>query len=64
MQAVRSYQLGQQEDRLEEDIKQLQDRYQRLGGLRDYLNSDEYIEAAAREQLGLRRPEEASQMLI
>jgi cell division protein FtsB len=52
---VRSYQLHQREDRLRAEIQELQARYERLEALRDYLNSDEYIEAAAREQLGLVR---------
>jgi len=53
--AVRSYQLHQREDRLRTEIQELQLRYQRLDALKDYLNSDEFIEAAAREQLGLVR---------
>ena len=53
--AVRSYQLHQREDRLRAEIQELQLRYQRLDALKDYLNSDEFIEAAAREQLGLVR---------
>jgi cell division protein FtsB len=52
---VRSYQLHQREERLRDDINELQVRYERLEALREYLNSDEYIEAAAREQLGLVR---------
>lgn len=52
---VRSYQLHQREDRLHAEIQELQSRYARLQALKDYLNSDEYIEAAAREQLGLVR---------
>ena len=53
--AVRSYQLHQREGRLHSEIRELQIRYERLESLREYLNSDEYIEAAAREQLGLVR---------
>lgn len=52
---VRSYQLHQREERLRAEIQELQLRYERLQALKDYLNSDEYIEAAAREQLGLVR---------
>ena len=52
---VRSYQLHQREDRLHAEIQELQSHYERLQALKDYLNSDEYIEAAAREQLGLVR---------
>jgi cell division protein DivIC len=53
--AVRSYQLHQREGRLHGEIQELQVRYERLEALREYLNSDEYVEAAAREQLGLVR---------
>ena len=55
---VRSYQLHQREDRLRAEIQGLQARYERLEALKEYLNSDEYIEAAPREQLGLVRPGE------
>ena len=50
---VRAYRLHQREDRLRGEARELQARYDRLQDLKDYLNSDEYIEAAAREQLGL-----------
>lgn len=50
---VRSYQLHQREGRVRTELQDLQARYDRLQALKDYLNSDEYIEAAAREQLGL-----------
>jgi len=50
---VRSYQLHQREGRLRGEVQELQARYDRLQALKDYLNSDEYVEAAAREQLGL-----------
>lgn len=53
--AVRSHNLRQQEDQLRIEIHDLQTRYQRLEALKEYLNSDEYIEAVAREQLGLVR---------
>jgi cell division protein FtsB len=64
MQAVRSYQLGDEAGRLERDLRQTQERYQQLEALRDYLNSDEFIEAAAREQLGLVRPDEIGIVVI
>jgi cell division protein FtsB len=57
-QALRSYQLGQEEERSEDELRQSHEEYRRLEALRDYLNSDEYIEGAAREQLGLVRPGE------
>lgn len=51
--AIRSHQLRQQQAQLEIEIQELEERFQRLEALREYLNSDEYIEAIAREQLGL-----------
>ena len=64
MQAVQSYQLGQEAEQLEEELRQVEERYRRLEALRNYLNSDEYIEAVAREQLGLVRPGEMSIVVI
>ena len=51
--SIRGHQLRQQENRLQQDIGDLQQRYDRLQALKDYLNSDEYIESVAREELGL-----------
>jgi cell division protein DivIC len=62
--AVRSYQLQQREDRLRSEIAELQARYERLDALKAYLNSDEFIESAAREQLGLVRPGETGFITI
>jgi cell division protein DivIC len=62
--AVRSYQLHQREDRLRTEITELQARYERLDALKAYLNSDEFIESAAREQLGLVRPGETGFITI
>jgi cell division protein DivIC len=53
--AIRSSQLRQQENQLRAEIHDLQERHQELSALREYLDSDEYIEAVAREQLGLVR---------
>ena len=62
--ALRSNQLNEREDRLQAEITELEDRYERLQGLREYLDSDEYIEAVAREQLGLVRKGETSIVVI
>jgi len=51
--AIRGHQLRQQENSLREDIQDLESRYNRLQALKDYLNSDEYVESVAREELGL-----------
>jgi len=64
LQAVRSYQLGQEAGDLKVELGQFRERYQRLEALRDYLNSDEYIETVAREQLGLVRPGETGIVVI
>jgi cell division protein FtsL len=61
---VRSYQLQRREARLRTEIAELQSRYERLDALKAYLNSDEFIESAAREQLGLVRPGEAGFITI
>ena len=62
--AVRSDQLSRQEETLRADIDDLQARYDRLLALRDYLNSDEYIEFVAREELGLVRKGETGFVVI
>lgn len=56
--AMQSFQLGQDEDRLRDEVQALEDSYHRLSALRDYLNSDEYIEWIARRELGFVGPGE------
>ena len=60
MQFVNSHRLAQEESRLEATIDDLQGQYHRLSQLREYLDSDEFVEAAARQQLGMRRVGEAN----
>ena len=62
--ALQSRQLSEREDRLQAEISGLQQRYDRLDSLREYLASDEYTEAVAREELGLVRPGETSIVVI
>jgi cell division protein DivIC len=62
--AVRTQHLRQEENRIQADIADLEARYERLTALRDYLNSDEYIEAIAREELGLVRKGETGFVTI
>jgi cell division protein DivIC len=50
---VRGAQLDREESRIQAEIDQMREHYQRLEALELYLQSDEYIEAIAREQLGL-----------
>ncbi len=53
--AIRNQQLREQEGQLRSEIRDIQDRYRELQALQRYLGSDEYVEAVAREQLGLVR---------
>ncbi len=62
--ALRSSQLSDREDRLRAEIVELQQRYGRLEMLSEYLGSEEYIEAVAREQLGLVREGEDGIVVI
>ncbi len=56
--AIQSVQLGGDESSLSDEVQGLEDRYDRLSALRDYMNSDEYIERIARRELGLVGPGE------
>jgi cell division protein DivIC len=51
--AIQSFQLGEDEGRLRDEVQEMEQRYYRLSDLRDYLKSDEYIEWVARRELGL-----------
>ena len=62
--ALQSRQLSEREDRLQAEIADAQQRYQRLEALLQYLDSKEYIEAVAREELGLVRQGETSIVVI
>ena len=62
--AVQSHQLNQREDAVRSEIQTMHARYERLQALKEYLNSDEYIEAVAREQLGLVREGETGFVAI
>ena len=53
-----NHQLAQQEASLRRDIAQLKSDHQQLIAIRDYLQSDEYIEYNARRVLGLVKPGE------
>ncbi len=61
---IHSQQLRQQETGLEADIQQIQQHYQRLQDLRQYLSSDQYIETIARQQLGLVQEGETGFVII
>ena len=54
-----SHRLNQDEAQLQRDIRDLQRQQEELGAIRDYLQSDEYIERVARDTLGWVRPGES-----
>ena len=56
--AVRNYQLRQDERDLRAELRQLDTDREQLTAVHDYLESDEYIEDVARRVLGLVRPGE------
>jgi cell division protein FtsB len=62
--AIQSFQLGEDEDRLHDEVQGLEQRYHRLSDIRDYLNSDEYIEWVARRELGLVGPGETGIIVV
>lgn len=61
---IKGRQLDLQEEALNSEIRVQQERYQELQALEQYLKSDEYIEAVAREQLGLVKPGETAFIAI
>ncbi len=62
--ALRAHQLRQEEDRLRAEVAQLQERQRWLEALRAYMQSDEFVEMVARQQLGLVRPGEKGIMVV
>ena len=56
--ALLSQRLGRDEQRLQNEISDLQRQQQELVAIRDYLQTDGYIEGVARRLLGLVRPGE------
>lgn len=53
-----SHRLSRDEQRLQQEIAELQRQQAELAAIRDYLRTDEYIEGVARRLLGLVRPGE------
>lgn len=62
--AFRDQQLDGRKDALEQEIAQLEQDRAQLEAVREYLTSDEYIERAARSQLGLVRPGELGVVIV
>jgi cell division protein FtsB len=56
--ALLSQRLDRDEEQLQQEIVDLQRQQAELGAIRDYLQTDEYIEGVARRVLGLVRPGE------
>jgi cell division protein FtsB len=56
--AAQSYRLHREQRQLDQEVTTLRRQRAELQGLLTYLNSDEYIEAFARQQFGLVRPGE------
>jgi cell division protein FtsB len=54
-----SHRLNEDEAQLQRDIRTLERQQQELAAIRDYLQSDEYIERVARDMLGWVRPGES-----
>jgi cell division protein FtsB len=55
---LQSYRLAGQEQQVRQEIAELQRQHEELVALREYLRSDEYVEAMARRILGLVEPGE------
>ena len=60
----RAEQVNSQRSQLQEEIASMQSRYDRLQTLEQYLQSDEYVEKVAREQLGLVKPGETGIVVL
>jgi len=62
--ALQTYRYQQQEHRLRQEVGEMEARYQALAELKGYLESDAYLERAAREELGLVKPGETEVVII
>ena len=58
--ATQNFRLAEQRRAAERDIAELRGQIAELEGLREYLASDEYVEAVARSRFGLVRPGETA----
>ena len=58
--ARQQHRLAEQQREVEQEIARLQQQIAELAGLREYLGSDEYIEAVGRSRFGLVRPGETA----
>jgi len=60
----RAEQVNSQRSQLQDEISSMQTRYDQLQTLEQYLQSDEYVEKVAREQLGLVKPGETGIVIL
>lgn len=56
--AAQQYRLAEERREVERELAELRGQIAELEGLREYLASDEYVEAVARSRFGLVRPGE------
>ena len=61
---LQTYRLKQEENQILEEIKQLEARNLALQAYRDYVQSDEYIEKVAREELNLMKRGETAVIVL
>jgi cell division protein DivIC len=61
---VRAQQADNQVAQLQTQIDSMSSQYDRLRALKQYLQSDDYVEKAAREQLGLVKPGETGIVVV
>ncbi len=62
--SLRLYHLQRQEEAVQSELAGVEWDHQRLEILREYLNSDEYIEGRARRTLGWVRPGEKEGIIV
>ncbi len=62
--ALEVYQLNQQAASIRQDIAQLKDRNAELRRQMDYVQSPEFVEKVAREQLNLVKPDDIALVLV
>jgi cell division protein DivIC len=60
----RAEQVNSQRSQLQQEISSMQSKYDSLQTLEQYLQSDEYVEKIAREQLGLVNPGETGIVVL
>ncbi len=62
--ALRTHQLRREEQQLRAEVADLMERQRWLEALRNYMQSDEFVELMARRELGLVRPGEKGIVVV